>query len=299
MKRNLIFVVLALLALPGWAQQQYKITTINFPGATSTNITGLNDRGQFTGAFFGANSIPHAMRFDGRSLAQFNPDNVFGDRRSFALATNNRGDVVGAFRDAANHSHGFVFSKGVFTQIDFPGATLTQTFGINDQRVMIGIYRIAGPALHAFMLRDGVFTQIDVAGSVNTVPLSINDHDEVVGEWDDGTTVFGHGYLQKPDGRVISTDAPGAGPDGTQFISINDRGQILGAFLDVAGNVHNFVLVRGKFRPFDIAGASAVSAQTINNHGVIVGIVDDAQGEHGFVASPVEREEEGQEREED
>src|SRR6266702_4165817 len=161
MKRNLIFVVLALLALPGWAQQQYKITTINFPGATSTNITGLNDRGQFTGAFFGANSIPHAMRFDGRSLAQFNPDNVFGDRRSFALATNNRGDVVGAFRDAANHSHGFVFSKGVFTQIDF-------------------------------------------AGSVNTVPLSINDHDEVVGEWDDGTTVFGHGYLQKPDGRVIS-----------------------------------------------------------------------------------------------
>lgn len=285
-KLGLLFLAFVLMAAPAWAQQQYSFTTINFPGASLTSVFGLNDHGQFVG-IFRAPRAPHAIRFDGKSLGIIDPDGFLGQHRSFALATNNQGDAVGAYFDADGTSHGYVYSHGVVTPMDFPGATLTQTFGINDHGVMIGIYEIGSGPIHGFTFRDGVYNQLDFPGAVDTFPLSINNQEAIVGSWDSGADPLGHGFVHSAAGEFTSVDVPGAAPASSEFISINDHGQILGSYFDGAGKFNNFVLTDGIYQPVVVPNATFASVQTLNNRGQIVGYFDDAQGRHGFLATLV------------
>jgi hypothetical protein len=61
-------------------------------------------------------------------------------------------------------------------------------------------------------------------------------------------------------------------PQGIGPFGINDRGQIVGEYVD-AGNVpHGFLLDKaGRFTPIDVPGAKATNAAKINNRGQIVG----------------------------
>jgi uncharacterized membrane protein len=58
---------------------------------------------------------------------------------------------------------------------------------------------------------------------------------------------------------------------------INDRGQIVGSYLDPAGRERGFLLDRdqNRFVPVDVPGAAGTQAQGINNHGQIVGVYSD------------------------
>jgi hypothetical protein len=187
-------------------------------------------------------------------------------------------------------------ADNTITRIDFPGAVETQAFGINDRGTVIGIYVDTDGNQRSFILRDGHFRNIDLPGGVangGTTPLSINDSGEVVGEFVKTLGTNGFGYLQKPDGKFTLTTAPGSAPEGTFFISINNRQQILGAFADSANVTHNFLKTGRDFQPFDLParfGATLVSAQTVNDRDEIVGFyLDASQVAHGFVAIPRRR----------
>jgi hypothetical protein len=103
--------------------------------------------------------------------------------------------------------------------------------------------------------------------------------------------------------QVIVFDAPGASPLaglGTEAVSINASGTAIGNFADGTGAVHGYVRSReGKFAIFDAPGATSLLSATcewgsggtcpnsINNAGVVVGQMTDANGNfHGFVRSP-------------
>jgi hypothetical protein len=70
--------------------------------------------------------------------------------------------------------HGFVRDKkGVFTTIDFPGASFTAVWDINNRGQMVGPYvdakgSTSGGFTHGFLLEDGVFTTIDLPGPLET-----------------------------------------------------------------------------------------------------------------------------------
>jgi hypothetical protein len=59
---------------------------------------------------------------------------------------------------SAGVTHGFLLSEGEFASIDFPGASLTITRGINSEGDIVGQYTSAG-VTHGFLLsgdkRDG------------------------------------------------------------------------------------------------------------------------------------------------
>ena len=48
-----------------------------------------------------------------------------------------------------------------FTQIDYPGATSTQAWGINSRGDIVGHYVSANKSSHGFLLSGGHFTSID------------------------------------------------------------------------------------------------------------------------------------------
>ena len=54
---------------------------------------------------------------------------------------NNRGLIVGAYKEAGNATHGFLRDRaGRFTTIDVLGTPRNLVFGLNDHRALVGVY---------------------------------------------------------------------------------------------------------------------------------------------------------------
>jgi YD repeat-containing protein len=71
-------------------------------------------------------------------------------------------------------------------------------------------------------------------------------------------------------GRFAAFDAPGAGA--AEFPRINDRGQIVGSYVDAAGASHGFLRdARGRLTRIAAPAAKETTPLDINNRGVIVG----------------------------
>ena len=179
---------------------------------------------------------------------------------------------------------GFLLENGMFTQIDHPDG-LIAIYGINDRSQIVGSLDNGG-VFHGYLLDDGAFTKIDFPEAIATQAGGLNNRGQIVGNFsDDGLTL--HRYLLNK-GVFTQIDFPGAVPTifigGAPPIGINDRGQIVSEFLDAKGVTHGYLLDDGAFTQFDVPGASGTSAAGINDRGQIVGSFFDAGGiGHGFL----------------
>ena len=104
-----------------------------------------------------------------------------------------------------------------------------------------------------------------------------------------------HAFIRKPDGRIISFDAPGAGlgaglNQGTVAYSINNIGEIAGQFQDPNNVYHGFIRFRDRrFSVSEAADAGTAAYQgtfawDINIEGASAGVFYDSNNvQHGFV----------------
>jgi probable HAF family extracellular repeat protein len=145
---------------------------------------------------------------------------------------NNRGQVVGEYLDAGGAFHGFLYHKGRFTTIDFPGAVGSSPTGINDRGEIVGAH--ADPAsggVHGFLLKRGRFTSFDAPGVPITLPMDINNRGQIVGvTLLDVDLTGGRGFLlaRGVKGGFSPLDYPGA--PRTFAFGINDRRAIIGTY---------------------------------------------------------------------
>jgi probable HAF family extracellular repeat protein len=233
---------------------------------------------------------------DSNSLT-FTQIDVPGAMFTAAFGINDRGQIVGVFADAGGVVHGFLSDNGNFTQIDvpqinFPDAPGTQAFGIRERGQIVGGFPDARGALHGFLSDQGLFTQIDFPGATETLLVGINNRgqivgafstrDQIVGRFNDLNNAAGsHGFLLD-DGAFTPIDFPGA--LGTVAFGINDRGHIVGSFVDNRGAVHGFLLDDGVFTHIDVPGATLSTGNGITNRGQIVGtFVDTSDVAHGYL----------------
>jgi hypothetical protein len=101
-----------------------------------------------------------------------------------------------------------------------------------------------------------------------------------------------HGFFRDAAGNYTSLDAPGAIL--TVAEGINNRGEIVGLYLDVGGNAHGFVLSGigdymdpSAWTTVDVPHARDTRIFSINARGQIAGPYVDATGfTHGFVGTP-------------
>jgi len=209
--------------------------------------------------------------------------------------------ISGEFDDAAG-KHGFVLSGGAFTPFDFPGTSFTQITGINANGELSGNYfdpRDSSPThFHGFFRsQDGHVTPLDPPGSIRSQAGSLNAQGQVVGVYRDIASVR-HGFVWQAG--VFTTfsdpDATQVAPGGTVPFGINDRGQIVGNYVNRNDHLrHGFLLSGGAYTTIDAPGSSFTVAEGINNPGVIAGYFVDGVGipggglpdgtHHGFVLS--------------
>ena len=114
-------------------------------------------------------------------------------------------------------------------------------YGINDAGHIVG-----GLGPYGFVYDGTTTTILYVPGSTHTEARGINDAGDVVGSFSEHrknpqtgeNEIFTHGFLWTGD-RYLPLDV--AGSMDTQAYGINDRGQIVGAFVDGEGRRHGFV----------------------------------------------------------
>src|SRR5579863_8588900 len=184
-----------------------------------------------------------------------------------------------------------VASGQTYTQVDYPGAILTElTGGPNPEGTSVGIWVDSSFVFHGFTLTEtGVFKSFDPPGSTFTEPGFISPQGVIVGGYLDSAGVS-HGFILK-GGLYTSVDAPGGA--GTGLSGISPAGEMSGSSCSdpACGNTgnpnssHSFVLSGGKYRFFDPPGATSSAASTVNPSGAVVGAYTDTVGElnHGYL----------------
>jgi hypothetical protein len=224
----------------------------NFPHSKQTQVTGLNNRGVTVG-FYSNTNLGVGMD------ANYGWINVYGHFRKVNFPTstpaspaidqnlgvNDEGIVVGFYNDDNNTSHGYeynIWTRQFSTVVDpnSPGASLTAA-ATNDRGDVAGFY--TNPTTgntDGFLLRDGQFIDLAVSGAPTTMALGVNNNDEVVGVYTPSGTTALHEFTWTPRHGFTTVDDP-RGTGTTTINGVNDRGQLVGFYVDGNGNTDGFL----------------------------------------------------------
>jgi|GEM_PF-1199941 len=283
---SLMISLLSISAVKGQEESSYSFTTIDFPGAASTILYGINDVGQIVGSY-GC----RGFLFDNGS---FQTIDFPGAKCTEAWGINNGGQIVGGYvtEEDPEDWYGFLYD-GSFQTIMFPGSDETYAFGINDAGQIVGHYGKEGWFWHGFLFDGSGFQTIKVpySGCECTAAHGINNVGQAVGSyWGSECGEGIHGFLF--DGGFQAINFPDA--VSTAALGINDRGQIVGNYSGYSGWIPSqigiaFLYDNGTFQTLNFPYFTSVSAAyDINNAGQLVGSYRDLYGQlHGFLATPV------------
>jgi probable HAF family extracellular repeat protein len=193
----------------------------------------------------------------------------------------------------------FILTRGRYIPFEAPDPRV-QLFptGINNRGEIVGEYIIASRK-ESIMLRDrrGRITSFDVPGARGTEASDINDRGQIVGTYSEDTPIVNNSarpraYLLDRFGRGKFTriDFPGARV--TVAAGVNNRGQVVGGYLDAQGTPHGYRWDKGRFTTIDVPGSSGTMVGDLNDRGEIVGVYSDDPNDptgtteaHGFLLS--------------
>jgi hypothetical protein len=163
----------------GFIYRQGKFMAVNFPGATATEILGINDFGDIVGRY----QLPGPLNFHGflRHNGIFSsldmPKATFG---TMAFGIDKAGKVVGSYDNA----HGFVYEAGTFRTLDAPQLqgepSDTQLNGVNNLGWIAGQVFTRG-IWRGFWLVGSDLDFLEPAGGIDSQVTGINGRGDIVG----------------------------------------------------------------------------------------------------------------------
>jgi hypothetical protein len=262
------------------------LTTFDYPGATYTRCSGINDRGDVVGSFYtGIDKFFGFVRLhDGRFSDPIEGPN--DPESTYALDINLTPTVCGYYWDVgAGVFHGYFITGGTVTRYDLEGAGSTSIGGINSAGHFAGAYGLfAYGDEGCFINADGQITTFSVPGAEYHRVTDINTADMVVGWY--FTLHNYHGFFFNANsGELTRLDVPDSRT--TQVNGINDNRVIVGWYWDSNQGYHGFVLrpPGTTFVSYDFPGSIGTLFGGINNRGLICGdYIDTAGVTHGFIA---------------
>jgi probable HAF family extracellular repeat protein len=277
------------------------------PGAPVTAHVGLNNHGQIVGSYpvDGSTLLRGFVRSERGDYQGLDAALGAPDRLTTPFKINERGAIAGTFAvgSAADPDsvefHGFVRSPGgEITTVDVPGAAMTGANGINNHGAVVGTYVDAGGRSHGFLLERGEVTPIDPpkAGDLDLAGAQvqaqdINDRGQIVGFYQDAQGTF-HGFLHHA-GEFTDLDPPEAAADDrngfaeSAAFGVNNRGQVVGQYVDAEGVLHGYLWERGRgFETIDPPGGAAKSCGEIPGVGRVCGTVAADINDRGQILLP-------------
>jgi uncharacterized membrane protein len=280
---NLHKAVLALaisLASASLALAQGTYTQIDYPGAYSTRVLGIDSAGDMVGFYeTSANGLTQGflMTSDGAFVT------VDTSEMNTALTgINDKGLVVGYGLSFSAHPKGFLYS--IATQqlkgINYPGAGGTVPLSINNSGVVVGYYTTAPRLQFGFQLSGSAYTSIEAPGDLLTEAVGVSGSGKIIGLAGAAVPFLYHdGVLKKirsPE-LPVSSIAEGISPAGTAIAGYYPSGTGEAAF----------VLQNGTLTTLQFPGSSNTYGQAINDSGQVAGwFLSAGDVFHGFVWTP-------------
>jgi uncharacterized membrane protein len=289
MKRFLLLAAV-LLASVTFTHAQFTFVSIDYPGGFGTRARGINNHGQIVGSYFDQYGNLHALLIEKGKFIPLAPGTIL-DTYSDAFKINDRGDVVGWV--CPDTCHAFLYNKGVVTTLDFPGASDTYGWDINESGTVAGVWDLfdsQGNFLYegGFLWKDGNFTEVTYPGAGDTGVTAINARGDFAGVWDTGLTATTTSSFVFSKGVFTNFDAPFPDVYLTQPDGMNSQGKIVGQFYDTITYLPQaFLKVGEPFTLIEYPGAVWTTAWGINSVGQMVGNWLDGSGvTHGWLAQP-------------
>ena len=212
--------------------------------------------------------------------SQCNPLRRLAQAASFVvIALAASAGAVAADSDSANPTPSYTIQT-----LDYPGASGTIFWGLNDFGELGGEYHRPGFPPHAMIYRHGQFESLDPSGLFGdrfSAAGTPTDLGTLIADYAD-TSGLQHGVVIQQWGEVEPFDVAGhlnANVDG-----MNIFGEIAGVYWDTDGVYHGVARRWGRDVLFDFAGAYDTYPLGINNASEIVGYWNTARkGQwHGF-----------------
>ncbi|HEV7203411.1 MAG TPA: hypothetical protein VGN18_02310 [Jatrophihabitans sp.] len=255
---------------------------------TFNQLLGINDHGVIVGYFgSGAPGHPNKGYRLGRPYGQgqYRTENFPGSTQTQVVGINDDGTTVGFWVDAVGNNFGFVERHGQFQAVQNPHTppatsatpTVNQLLGINAHGIAVGFYVDAAGNSHGYTYdtHTGRFHNVRVPGATSVTATGINDENHITGF----ATING-----ATDGFVVSHHH--AYPivirqsSNTQVLGINDHDEIVGSYVDPAGNTHGFAK-REHHQATTIDAPNSTMMTVINglnDRGTLVGFYLDPAG---------------------
>jgi len=187
-----------------------------------------------------------------------------GINGTFVQGTDSIGDLVGSYIDVDFNTHGFLFSGGVYTTIDYPGATYTLLTAINDVGQIVGVTNLNPPGAFLYDVATHTFTPIAYPRATSTSPYGINNSGTIVGYYSygnggatSGFELIGSQYYSVKPSNVANSSVYG----------ISNSGEVVGGVPSRNQAMLNFLFKHGHYYPIAIPSAPADTAYGINPEG--------------------------------
>jgi len=148
----------------------------------------------------------------------------------------------------------------------------TDTYGVNNAGVIAGDYVDAKSVQHGMILAGAKLTTVDnkgcsaISGTGGISFYGINSAGEAAGWCTSSKTGLDIGFVYSK-GKFTPVNFPKS--DGTQATGINDKGEVVGLYLDSAGLSHGFSKIGARYKSINVKGGTNTVAWGVNNAGQI------------------------------
>lgn len=262
-------------------------------GETQSTAVAISDSGQVTGTYDAGGADPgHAFLYSAGNVIEIGTVRPGEDYLgSSGNGINNLGQIVGEagfYEDFTYVSHAFLYAGGTMTDLKTFGG-MSWAYSINDSGQVTGTSVLANNTTEHAFLYSGNMIDLPTFGGSITEGYSINNSGQVTGYSALTGDTASHAFVYSGE-TMLDLNSLGSGWTASWGSSINNYGQIIGAFKDSTGTRSLFLYSGGKMVnlgqliPTD-SGFELESANSINDAGQITGTNNNA----GYLATPFYR----------
>jgi uncharacterized membrane protein len=206
-------------------------TDVDAPGSNGTTLSAVDNKGALFGGGVGSGNASYVFSDVGgvfTTLVSANGPAV--------LASSGNGNLGGAYF-ATYPSTGWVYAKGVLTNLPTTGYTSTTTYGVNAKGIAVGSATSTAGLTTGFTFGKGKLKAVAVPGATTSYFTGINASGMIVGVAVDSSNNLSS-FLYA--GGTFTTLAV---PDGTSTYAtaINSAGQVIGTYTDANFNQDVFL----------------------------------------------------------
>lgn len=251
----------------------------DYPGATDTYVTGMNDIGDFVG-YYTSGGITKGFYVIGTDTA----DMVYPAAVStWAYGISNQRKIVGKYNGSGSNAdnEGFMFDYGTFNYTDLTylvtgGGQFKEVRGINDSQCWVGNLRANSSTYLTYSCPNYGTSRKNLLATYGTALNEVND---LAGYYIDGAA-----YTSFIRVGAVYTDVSYPGQIKTRVYGMNNSNMVVGDFANQRGFIYDGFLTGGTaYEEIEIPDALSVTPQDINNNDEVCGYFTDATGNvHGF-----------------